>query len=214
MQANQQPIETTLYSLSDRLPDPSDRRGDDRFLTLFRVGALLIDGRRELCLLKNISAGGMLIRAYCTIAQGTSLAVELKRGEMISGTVSWVSDGNLGIAFDQPVDIIALLTPGPDTLRPRLPRVEVSGYATLRQGANVVSMRTCDVSQGGIKVAGDRPLTVGDDVVVTLPRLAARQGVVIWSDGGQHGVTFNRLLALAELVAWLREQREEMRAAG
>ena len=58
----EQPVETTLYSLSDRTPDPVERRDGERYLTLFRVGTVMIEDRRELCLIKNISAGGMMIR--------------------------------------------------------------------------------------------------------------------------------------------------------
>jgi len=61
------PIETTLYSLGDAPPPAqAERRDGDRTLTLFRVGSLMIGKRRELCLIKNISAGGMLIRAERT----------------------------------------------------------------------------------------------------------------------------------------------------
>ena len=60
-----QPAETTLYSLSDAPPQPaneSDRRTGERHMTLYRVGSVMLDGHRELCLRRNISAGGMMIR--------------------------------------------------------------------------------------------------------------------------------------------------------
>ena len=79
----EQPVETTLYSLSEAPPEPRERRDGDRHLTLFRVGSITIGDRRELCLIKNISAGGMMIRAYCPIAEGTALSVELKSGQPV-----------------------------------------------------------------------------------------------------------------------------------
>jgi hypothetical protein len=45
------PIDTTLYSFADRVPSPPDSRADERHLTLFRVGALIVCDRRELCLI-------------------------------------------------------------------------------------------------------------------------------------------------------------------
>ena len=45
-------------------------------------------------------------------------------------------------------------------------------------------------------------------------RLAPQQGVVRWNENGSYGVTFNRLVALPELVGWLQEQREALRATG
>src|SRR5207342_3958718 len=87
-----QPVETTLYSLTDAPPAPTDdseRREGDRLMTLYRVGSILVEDRRELCLIKNISAGGMMIRLYCAIAVDTPLTVELKSGQPITGTISW-----------------------------------------------------------------------------------------------------------------------------
>ena len=104
------PVETTLYSLGNSPPGPPDRRTGERHLTLLRVGALIIGERRELCLIKNVSAGGMLIRAYCDIALGTPISIELKHGETISGVAQWIKDGCVGVTFDQPVDVIALLS--------------------------------------------------------------------------------------------------------
>jgi hypothetical protein len=210
----EQPVETTLYSLSENLPREMERRDSERHLTLFRVGTITIDDRRELCLIKNISAGGMLIRAYCSLEPGTALSVELKRGEQVRGTVSWASEGSVGIAFDQRIDVVQLLASSMDGARPRMPRVEVRCIASVRQGANVYGMRARDVSQGGLKVESSRELAIGSEVVVTLPGLAPQLAVVRWQEAGCYGITFNRLLALSELVQWLQEQREMLRPTG
>lgn len=209
-----QPIATTLYSLSDTLPGPLERRDDERFLTLFRVGTVIVDDRRELCLIKNISSGGMLIRAYHALAQGTALSVELKRGEIIRGAVSWVRGVDAGVAFDAPIDIIELLSSGRSGPRPRMPRIAVHCAVGVRQGAVTCQLSALDVSQGGIKVETSRPLIVGGDVVVTLPGLPPRMGVVRWHHADCYGISFNGVLPLADLVAWLQGQRQQMRAAG
>ena len=210
---DEQPVETTLYSLSDGAPAPVERREGDRHLTLFRVGSVTIGDRRELCLIKNISAGGMLIRAYCALNPGTRLRVELKHGEQISGTVSWTRDSSAGIAFDKPVDVVELLAASMDGPRPRMPRVEIRCIASVREGSQVYGLLARDISQGGVKVEGSRNLSIGADVVVTLPGLPPQPGVVRWQEGGCYGITFNRLFALSELVAWLHDQRETLRKA-
>lgn len=210
----EQPVDTTLYSLSDCAPSPGDRRESERHLTLFRVGTIVIDEHRELCLIKNISAGGMLIKAYSRISQGDRVSVELKQGEAISGSVSWIEEDSAGIAFDQRVDVIALLAASMEGPRPRMPRVAVRCIASVRQDGAIYGMRARDVSQGGVKIDSQRELTVGGEVVVTLPGLSPIPGVVRWSDSGCYGVTFNRLLALPELVGWLQDQRDLLKAAG
>jgi hypothetical protein len=207
----EQPVETTLYSLSDHTPDPVERRDGERYLTLFRVGTIMVQDRRELCLIKNISAGGMMIRPYCKLESGTPVSVELKRGEQIPGTVSWVRGGSAGISFEENIDVVELLASSMEGPRPRMPRVEVRCIASVRQGSNVYGMRAHDVSQGGLKVESNRDLDVGAEVLVTLPGLPSREAIVRWRDGRTYGITFRRLIALAELVEWLRDQRELLR---
>ena len=211
---DEQPVETTLYSLSESPPKQVDRRDGERHLTLFRVGSITIGDRRELCLIKNISAGGMLIRAYSVLEPGARIAVELKRGEQIPGTISWTRDSNAGITFDRQVDVVELLASSAEGPRPRMPRVEVRCIASVRQGSQVYGMRAHDISQGGLKVESQRELAIGSDVVVGLPGMAPQAAVVRWKEDGAYGITFNRLLALSELVAWLQAQRDVLRAAG
>ena len=212
-----QPVETTLYSLSDDPPMPSidfDRREGDRHLTLYRVGSLLVEDRRELCLIKNISAGGMMVRLYCSVAIGTKVIIELKSGQPIQGKVSWVRDQNAGVAFDKPIDVIDVLSNSMEGPRPRMPRIETNRQATIREGANILRVQACDISQGGIKIRTEALLPIGADIVVTLPGLEAQAGIACWCSDGHAGIAFNRLLPLGELVAWLHSQRDLQRAAG
>ena len=208
------PVETTLYSLTDAPPAPAERRESERQLTLFRVGSLVIGEQRELCLIKNISAGGMMIRAYCAIEPGARLSVELKCGEAVAGSALWVEGETVGVAFDQPVDVVDLLATSMEGPRPRMPRIEVDCLASIRAGADIHRVVVRDVSQGGIKVATEKALGIGEDVMVSLAGLAPVAGVVRWSDSGCYGVTFNRVLPLPLLVGWLHQQRERLRAAG
>lgn len=208
-------VETTLYSLSEETPlDPAERRDGERTMTLYRVGSLSIADRRELCLIKNISAGGMMVRAYCTIPENTRLSVELKCGQPIGGSVTWARDIHVGISFDQPIDVLDILSTSLEGPRPRLPRIQVASFITLREGASTYRMRLCDVSQGGLKVQCETRLACGSDVVVTLAGIEPQPGMVRWTDEDYMGITFNRMIALPTLVDWLREQRETIRSAG
>ena len=210
-----QPVETTLYSLSDAPPAAdSDRRDGERHMTLFRVGSILIDERRELCLIKNISAGGMMIRLYCPVVEGTPCTIELKSGQPIHGQIGWIREHHAGLAFDQPIDVVEILSSSMEGPRPRMPRIETHCHATLRDGANVLRVRACDISQGGVKVQCETILPQGADVIVTMPGLEPQPGITCWTANGYSGITFNRLIPLNELVAWLHQSREMQRSAG
>jgi hypothetical protein len=202
-------LETTHYSISTAAPECPDRRHDERYVSLLRVGALVIRGRRELCLIRNISGGGMMIRPYSPIAAGTPLSVELKHGEAVNGFAQWSDKGLVGITFDEPIDVLALLTAPGDGPRPRMPRIDLSCSASLRRDGDVSRVRVINISQGGICVSSDADLAINANVVISLPGLHAAAGVVKWREDAYYGVGFNRVYPVDELMAFLKEQQRE-----
>ena len=201
------PIETTVYSMSTEPPVRSERRSDERYLTLFRVGTLLLENKRELCLVKNISAGGALIRAYCALQVDSHLHIELKEQQPIAGVVTWIRGTEAGITFDQRVDVVELLKSNGDGVRPRMPRIEVSAICFVREGATLHRTVLQNISQGGLSVESPNPLAIDAVVAVTLAGLPPQQAVVRWARGGRYGLSFNSVLPLATLVAWLQERK-------
>jgi hypothetical protein len=207
-----QPVETTLYSLADTPPAQPERRSGQRYLSLLRVGTMIVDDRRELCLIRNISAGGMTIRGYSAIERGTVLAIELGEGQPVGGKVAWVEDGTFGVTFNEPIDVLALIAPPGDGPRPRMPRIELGCTAWVREGAEVRRTRAVNISQGGMCVQSPAALTSGAEVTVTLLGLASLPGRVKWSEDGRYGIGFHRAVALPDLVGWLQQQQQEQRS--
>lgn len=210
---DKQPVETTLYSLSVTAPDRPERRSGERHLSLLRVGALVVGGRRELCLIRNVSAGGMMIRPYSHIQPGARLSIELKHGHAVRGAAQWSEDGLVGVCFDAPIDVVALLTTTRDGRPPRMPRMELSCTASVRRDADVHQTRAVNISQGGMCARSNAELAVGADVVVSLPGLVPSAGVVKWRDGDSYGIGFNRKFSVDELMAFMKEQQSGERRA-
>ncbi|MBV8688387.1 MAG: PilZ domain-containing protein [Alphaproteobacteria bacterium] len=198
----------TIFSFSDKAPlPPEDRRRDPRHLTILRVGALISEGGRELCLIRNISAGGVMAHVYARRTTGERVAIELKSNHRIPGFVVWVSGSNVGIQFDEPVDVAGMLSNQSmleNGWRPRLPRIEVDRLATLRCGADLYGVNTRDISQGGVKIETDQSLEMGAAVVLTLDRFRPIHGVVRWCSEGLAGIAFNQLIPFQELMEWLK----------
>ena len=211
---DEQPVETTQYSVLATPPGKPERRSGDRHVSLLRVGALQIGSRRELCLIRNISAGGMMIRPYSPIETGSRISVELKQGDMVSGVAQWSADGLVGVAFDTPIDVVALLSGSGDGPRPRMPRIELGCTALLRHDGDVYRVRVVNISQGGICLSVPSDLEIDSNVVVSLTGLHAAAGVVKWKEADQYGVGFNRVYPVDELTRFLQEQqRDERRRA-
>lgn len=200
------PVETTVYSTSAEPPAEGNRRTGDRQLTLFRVGTIVIGERRELCLVKNISAGGALVRAYCALEPDFRIDIELKENQPVSGQVSWVRGTDAGITFDEPVDVLDLLRAAADGPRQRMPRVEVNCVCFVREGAILHRALVRNISQGGLSIETANRLSVGGEVTVTLPGLPPQPATVRWSNGQHYGIGFNTVLPLAGLVEWLHSR--------
>jgi PilZ domain len=204
-----QGYEETTFSFSEATPQPPERRRAPRHLTILRVGALIGPNGRELCLIRNISAGGLMAHVYTGHSRDERVSVELKTNQAVEGTVIWASGSSLGISFDEPVDVAELLSAQtilPNGWRPRLPRVEVDRLATLRCGARVHGVNTRDISQGGVKVEIDQPLEPGSQTVLTMERFRPLQGVVRWCEDGLAGIAFHQLIPFPELMAWLKPE--------
>ena len=200
----------TTFSFSKTAPLPGERRRDPRHLTILRVGALISPAGRELCLIRNISAGGLMAHVYCRHEPGEEVAVELRGNQPIRGNVVWVEQSNIGIAFDEQIDVAEMLSSqalADSGWRPRLPRVEVDRLATVRCGARLYGVNTRDISQGGVKVETDEPLEEGAQVVITLDKFRPVQGVVRWCGAGFAGIAFHQLLPFGELMGWLLPER-------
>lgn len=201
------PLEETTFSLSPQPPKPAERRRDPRHLTILRVGSLIIDGRRELCLIRNISAGGVMIHAYSAMEEGKKLRIELKSDQQFEGVVTWAQGPTVGVTFEEPIDVAQMLANHArmeNGWRPRMPRVEIDRLATIRVGAHTFAVNTRDISQGGVKLETDYPFEPDSPVVLTLERFRPIPGVIRWYQDGQCGVSFNQVVPFHELIDWLR----------
>ena len=200
-------VEETSISLSPQTPQPPDRRRDQRHVTILRVGALIIDGERELCLVRNISAGGVMAHVYREIELGTRVEIEIKNDEPLPGTVVWVEDTNIGVEFDTAIDVPEFLASSKilgDGRRARRPRVEIERNAKLRCGDQVLWGRIRNISQGGIRFDCEGDLPVDSDVVVTMEGFRPLPGVIRWRREEAYGISFIQVLPIQELCEWLR----------
>jgi hypothetical protein len=198
----------TGFSFSNDVPGPPERRTDERHIKILRVGTVVVDGRRELCLIRNISAGGVMAHVYSQMVPGQRVTVELKTSQPVTGRVVWTRGGNAGIQFDTVMDVAELLTTPQDAgndWRPRTPRVEVDRMATLRIGARTAWVHARDISQSGVKIEAESPPADGEEVVLTLEGFRPLHGVVRWSAGGQCGISFNQLIPFSDLIDWLKQ---------
>lgn len=203
--------EFTTISLSGGAPSAPDRREGQRYMTVLQAGKIVTDHVQELCLIRNISAGGMMAEIFVPLEQGETVAIEFKAGAMARGLVRWVENGRTGIEFIEPIDVHKVLAPNGNRLSPRSPRLNIDGMAEIEIGDDCHMLQVFDISQGGLKVARSRKFEIGLDVMISIEGLPVRSGVVRWIEGNYAGIGFNRVMPLDQVAYWAAQQRPRQR---
>ena len=74
--------------------------------SLFLMADIQVEGRAQpvRAKVRNLSAGGMMADGDFSVERGARLVVDLRHVGHVSGTVAWVQDSRIGIAFDREID--------------------------------------------------------------------------------------------------------------
>lgn len=74
--------------------------------SLFLLGELLVDGQGDPVRVKirNLSAGGMMAEGDLDVERGARVSVTLRNIGKVSGSVAWVQDNRIGVAFEYEID--------------------------------------------------------------------------------------------------------------
>ena len=202
--------EFTTISLSPDAPLASDRRIGKRYMTVLQAAKLVTEDGQELCLVRNISTGGMMAEIFVPLSPGEAVGIEFKAGSVVGGRVRWVEDGRAGIEFFDKIDVHQVLAPSgaKGRMMPRGVRLNIDSMATVDIGDDIsVDLPIFDISQGGVKVAAHRKLEAGLEVIVAIDGLPARASRVCWVDDNYAGISFNQLMPLDEVAFWAAQQR-------
>ena len=199
----------TIYSLSGDVPPAEGAQEvDDAGLW---PGALTVGSVRLVCSIRKISAGGAVLHVDQEVEVGQRLELELMTGEHLEGTIAWRRGAEVGLSFDAPVDVFAIIAqdivsqPGE---RRRMPRVETVCSALLETAKGTELVTTRDISQGGAKIDVPFPLVPEERIMLTIDGMPPVQGVVRWSQHNVAGIAFLPELRWQELMLWLKERRK------
>jgi hypothetical protein len=198
----------TVYSLSGEMPaETGPAVGDE---TSLRAGALIRGNVRKVCWVRKISAGGAILYCEDPVESGERLELELMSGEQLTGTIVWRRGTDLGLSFDERIDLFSVIAqdivnqPGE---RRRMPRVELVCQVLLETRAGTELVTSRDLAQGGVKLDVPRRLAPEEKVVVTMEGLHPVDGVVRWSSESVAGIAFLPELKWQELMVWLKARR-------
>jgi hypothetical protein len=182
-----------------------DQRVDSRHRTVLQVAKLETAHGDELCILRNVSAGGLRADVYSELAVGEPVRFELKTGRSVAGRVVWTDGSAIGVEFDRKVPILAYLAhQAIEELgrRIRPPRVHIGEPGLLRVADREFPVEIYDASQAGMRVRTDRVLFEGGACQIVADGLGERGATVRWCHDGQVGLQFKQPLQFRDFAAW------------
>lgn len=187
----------------------TDRRGSDRYRTVWRIAKVKRDGDVGLWRVRNMSDAGMMLAADVPMAVGERLEIALSDTVIVRGKIVWAEGGRCGVAFDKEVDVA-------DVLKQLAAEQRASGYRQprlpVRTDAQVVTddgtseIELVDLSQSGAGFVHDGHLEVGKEVELVLASGIRRNAIVRWSRGTRGGLWLTQPLDRADLESIRRLQ--------
>lgn len=189
----------------------AERRRSVRHATVFQIARLTAGDRQELCILRNVSPGGLKAEVYIEVAQGERVAIELKTGHRLSGRVVWTREQFIGVQFDAPVPMMSMLahcSVDERVGRIRPPRIDIDLAGTLKVEHEHHPVHITNVSQAGLKLSIEANLRTESRCEVRLDELGWKRGTVRWCHAGEAGIMLVQPMLYPEFAAWRRALHE------
>lgn len=186
-----------------------DRRGADRYRTVWRIAKVKRDGDIGLWRVRNMSDNGMMLAADVPIAVGERLEIALSDMVVVRGKVVWSEGGRCGVAFDKEVDVADVLKRLAAEQRAsgyRQPRLPVHSRAQVVTDDGTSEIELVDLSQSGAGFVHDGHLEVGKELDLVLASGIRRKAIVRWSRGTRGGLWLTHPLDRADLESIRRFQ--------
>lgn len=191
-------------------PESGHSERADRTLTMLVVAKLRVRGIEGLCRIRNISPGGLMFETRLPLDCGDRADIDLRQQREVSGRIVWVRGDRAGMAFDLPEAVDELLPSKPGRTsrirrepQPRGPRLQMDCTVEVRLPDGRAEAQLKDISQGGAKVSLPFHTQVGERLLLLVPGLPLKLGIVRWLQRDDVGIAFAEPLGFDLLADWL-----------
>jgi hypothetical protein len=195
-------------------PPVVEQRTGERHRTVLQVAKLTTAHGEELCILRNVSSGGLRADVYCDLTRGDAVEFELRTGRRVAGHVAWTKDNAIGVAFDHQVPILDYLAhEAVEGIghRIRSPRIQIGAAGVISVAADESDIEIVDASQRGMRIRTDLDLPIGSDCRISAAGLDPRGGLVRWCRDGEIGLELKQPMTFAEFAQWRRRSGSRAR---
>lgn len=197
----------TTVVVGDLLPWPEDK-STTHADGPFDVAAIYQAGIRQDCVIRKISALGATIGSDLAPALGERVSIEIATGQRPVGKIAWTGRSELGVRFEDCIDIIALLnrklvSQAPD--RRTMPRLELRFPVHIKCGGNFWPATLRNISTRGLQIEGDQLPEVGTYAAAIVDGLNVPAGEVVWKRQNICGIELFEELSWTSIIPWVRK---------
>ena len=140
-------------------------------------------------------------------ALGDRASIELATGQRAAGKIAWAARDELGVRFDDSIDVIALLNRklvSQARERRTMPRLEVRCAVHVKCGASFSVATLRNISARGLQIEGEGLPAIGAYVSAFVEGLNIPPGEMIWKRGKLAGIELIEELSWTSIIPWVR----------
>lgn len=169
----------------------TDRRDADRIALMIRSAKLICNGGEYLCVVRDVSHGGVRLRLFHALPHEDQLTLELATGDRHSLERVWERDGEVGLRFADEIDVRDFINEG-GVFRKRPVRLRFDCPVTVLVGERPYQAVMRDMSRQGARIDLDMSLPIGQRIQIDAPGFPEKFATVCWRRWPAHGVVFHQ----------------------
>lgn len=196
----------TTFVVGERLPWPEDSAVAEEARP-YDPAVVYEAGLAKTCSLRKISALGAIVRGELENGPEQCVTLELETGQRPPGAIAWQDLGETGICFNEPVNLLALITRklvSQPAERRAIPRVELRCDAWIKDGDQFAAASLRNISARGLMLEGESLPAAGSTISLFVEGLNIPAGEVRWRKDNLAGVELQHDLSWAFIMPWLR----------
>ena len=179
----------------------AERRASPRFPLLMRTAKLLCESGEYVCMVRNVSASGAMIRVFHDLPPDTHLFLELASGDRFAMQRRWQKKDRAGYRFASQIEVNEFIEEA--SAYPRRPlRLRLQKTALVTANGKDGKAMLVNVSQQGACIETASKLSEGDELRLEVAGLPIRFGRVCWREGYAHGLVFQQAFPLEDFAQY------------
>ncbi|MEN7538152.1 PilZ domain-containing protein [Aurantiacibacter flavus] len=192
-------LDNTSAPSSGQEGSGAEMRTAPRVGLLIRPAKLISPDHQFVCVIRDLSATGLSVCVFHALPSCDQYTIEFQNGDRIPAEVMWQHGDRMGLRFLESADLDRLIQ-SPSRFAKRPIRVELDCPAILAMPGRDFSVRICDISGQGAKIACDEHLMLASNVVLRATHLPSTRAKIRWRRNGAYGLVFEDTMQMSELA--------------